>query len=211
MADEVSAEVDDETLLYRILVDRDEGALLLLLARYLPRALGGLRRRFRGILSEHEFEELRQEIALKVWKSIDTYDDSKASLKAWFFGVAYHAAVDIVRRDSDHRRATPLEIDPWYKSDECDDAPDPSPGGGTLERRAVRDLLESIAGLTSPLQGAIMRADIVAGGTADSARLARLLGSTVNSIDANRSKARAAIRKQMVEKGHVQNPLRRGR
>ncbi len=210
MADEASEEADDEALLYRILVDREEGALLLLLARYLPRALGRLRVRFRGILTEHEFEELRQEIALKVWRSIGTYDDAKASLKAWFYGVAYHAAVDIVRHEAG-RRLAPLEIDPWYEPDDCDDASEPTPGSEKLARRAVRDMLELIEGLTSPLQRAIMKEDMVAGGTANSVRLAQILGSTLNSIDSNRSKARATIRKQMAERGHIPDGQRRRR
>jgi hypothetical protein len=56
-----------------------------------------------------------------------------------------------------------------------------------------------------------MKADMVAGGTADSVRLARILGSTVNSIDANRSKARKTIRKLMIERGHFPDSQGRGR
>ena len=130
-------------------------------------------------------------------EAANQYDESKGSLRVWFYKIAHNAARDILRGEKRHE-AIPLEFDPPQPAEvdaQEDDHDHPE------QQKLSLDLREAVASLPR-LQKAIIEADLASGGTADSQRLAQALGSTVNSIYVSRSQAISKLREDMRRRGY---------
>ncbi len=92
--------------------------------------------------------DLRQEIHLQLWRSLDVFD-GRCSLKTWTFRVAHNAAVSYVNREL-RVRATLVSLE------EIPDAlPDKPRADGIDEQRALEKLFRIIRNL-KPLDRQIM-------------------------------------------------------
>jgi RNA polymerase sigma factor (sigma-70 family) len=186
MSDQPPSAPNDEELLQRI-HDGDEHALRSALERVTPRARGRLTILCKGILDDAELDDALQEGMIALWRSPPPVRPG-ISLEVWFFGVARHKAIDILRR----RRNVvthPMDsgMDPPVR---LSDDPSDRPGSDLV------DLFEAIATL-SPLERTVIEADLACDGHADDDQLARDLDTTKQSIQVARSKARNKIRKYL--------------
>ena len=95
----------------RELVDRlrhgDEDAFRGLFGRYAPSAKALA---LRVVRQSHLAEEIVQEAFLAVWRTPDSYDDERGSVRSWLMGMVHHRAVDLVRREEAQRRRAELSI-----------------------------------------------------------------------------------------------------
>lgn len=55
---------------------------------------------FRILQRKNESEEVLQNVFIKIWNNIDTYDSSKATLFTWMAQIARNAAIDVKRLKS---------------------------------------------------------------------------------------------------------------
>lgn len=206
MGDRPDGQPEDLALVVPIL-DRSEAGLRAVILLFGPRVKGYLRKHYRDVLDGDELQEAFCRTFEKVWRYAARFDDRKGTLAAWILRIARNCARTILTRERKHNEKA-LEYDPQY--DPADDrsvveVSDES--SGAEQRQRMKDL-DAIIDALPNLQRAIVRADLAAGGTADSQRLADLHGSTKNSIEASRSKARSKIRDEMLKRGHFQDKQR---
>ena len=205
MPEAASDDTDDDSLVLRMM-DRDEDALRLFFETHGLRIRPALRNKYRGVLAEPEIDEAMNMAAFKVYRNINRFDGFKGTLRGWFYIIAVHAAQDIIRREDRHGHED-LDFDP---SETCGaEGENPSPIDPT-QSREVRDLNNAIENVLSPSERRVVLEDLAAGddGIADAARLAQMMGSTVASIHALRSKARKRIKQYMLSQGHFQSTQR---
>jgi len=198
--------VDDIDIALMMMDGDPEGARWLL-KKYGGKVQAGLRCEFHHVLAEPEINEALNTGAHKAFRAAHQYDESKGSLRAWFYKIAHNAALDILKGEKRHE-AVPLEFDPPQPAEVDAQEEDHS---HPEQQKLSRDLKEAVASLPR-LQKAIIEADLASGGTADAQRLAQALGSTVNSIYVSRSQAISKLREDMRRRGYhtPSTPQRRG-
>ena len=182
----------------RLLRARDPEALTRLLTDHAPRASWLLRREFR-MLGEAEVDEALNAAALNAWSGASGYDESRGTLRAWFYVIARNAALGIVRRELRERRgrvggATEMSEFAAPTGEEAEAA-------SASQQTFVDDLHQCVSALPT-LQRSIIEADLRVGDVAEAAELAREYGTSKNSIYVSRSMARKTLRRCLLARGH---------
>jgi RNA polymerase sigma factor (sigma-70 family) len=199
--------VDDIDIALMMMVGDPEGVEWLL-KKYGGKVKAGLRRKFHRVLADLEIDEALNVATFKAFKAANKYDESKGSLRAWFYQIAHHAALDILREEKQHK-ASPPEFTPPRPAEVDAQEGD---HGHPEQQKLLFDLMEAIASLPK-LQKAIIEADLASEeGVADAQRLAQAHGSTMNSIYVSRSQAINKLREEMRRRGYQtpSKPQRRG-
>ncbi len=187
---------DEELEIACGLLDRDDRALVRLLRAYGPRTKWLLRKKLGNVLNDWDLDSCLRIAAAKAWNA--EYDDKKGGLGGWFYTIAFHVAIDMVRGEKGEPKArVPLE-DHHASLDgrlpacvEEDLEPDP----------VIRDLMDAIKEL-GPIQRAIAEADLLAGGEADAEQLSQKLGIPKQHVYSYRDKYRKALLARMEKRGH---------
>ncbi|MEM9344714.1 MAG: sigma-70 family RNA polymerase sigma factor [Pseudomonadota bacterium] len=92
--------------LRRIRDDRDQAAFAELFRHFAPRVKAFL---MKGGASEPLAEECMQEAMATVWRKVDLFDPSRASVATWIFTIARNRRIDVIRKE---RRPEPEDL-PW--------------------------------------------------------------------------------------------------
>lgn len=90
----------------RIRDDRDQAAFAELFRHFAPRVKAFL---MKGGASEPLAEECMQEAMATVWRKVDLFDPSRASVATWIFTIARNRRIDVIRKE---RRPEPEDL-PW--------------------------------------------------------------------------------------------------
>ncbi len=86
--------MDDDVTLIRKYQDGDTDALRELIERYTDTIYN-----FTYKLGAHnEAADITQEVFIKVWKRVDSFDTDKASFKTWLFTIARNTTIDYLRK-----------------------------------------------------------------------------------------------------------------
>lgn len=151
---------------------------------YGGRVRSALRRRFPSVRDEHVLAQAMNDAARTL---LDIYrPDKGASLSGWFLFVAARRVCDSLRGERQHRlRSLPLA------AGHLDDR-HPTPAGA-LAGQEFRLQVQTALGRLSPLERAVIEADIDAGKQAGAAELALRLETTEQSIYAARARARRKL------------------
>ncbi len=179
---------------------RDPRALRWLLEDYGGQVQCNLRREFASSLGDNEIDEALNLAAHRVWRSANTYDSNRGTLRAWFYVIARNSALDVLKRERRARRdAQPAAT--WDMAAQMS-----LPTGDLVPSETQQQYLDSLNASIErlpPLQMAIIKADLRAGDKADASDLALRYHTTRNSIYASRSIARKTLRRYMTELGCV--------
>ena len=146
--------VDDIDIALMMMVGDPEGARWLL-KKYGGKVKAGLRCEFHQVLADPEINEALNVATFKAFRAAHQYDESKGSLRVWFYKIAHNAALDILRGEKRHE-AIPLEFDPPQPAEvdaQEDDHDHPE------QQKLSFDLREAVASLPR-LQKAIIEADL---------------------------------------------------
>lgn len=204
MADDERLSADEQVEIVLLMLDREQEGIVRLLRAYARRVKLSLLRHFQGILSEEEADEVIQEAAFKAWEKAEKFDDADGTLGGWFYIIAYHTAVDALRRLPDgDQRPLPLEIEPEFTArvpaviDEDEEL-------STDECNALLMEIETLG----EKQRVIIKADMAAGGEADTEYLAKKLGVSKQTIYSYRNKAHKALRRRLERHGMTAGTLR---
>jgi RNA polymerase sigma-70 factor (ECF subfamily) len=90
----LSAKVFSEEELVTALKKGDQEAMAMLYDNYSAALLGVI---FRVVDNREAAEDILQEVFIKVWKNISSYDRSKGKLFTWLINIARNAAIDSMR------------------------------------------------------------------------------------------------------------------
>ncbi len=142
-----------------------------------------------------------------MWEDAGTYRKDRGSLGAWLFTMAQSAAIDVFRRERQHRQKHPLLKQEFDVAEDCDD-PEPEEPLTKEDRQELKDLNYIIEHKLKGHQQTIIKADLAAGGTADAGSLAEMLGTTKDSIYVSRHKAHETIRREMTQLAQQRERLR---
>src|SRR4051794_6474491 len=93
------------------LFDNDESVLGEILRLYAPDILESLHSRFTkrmGVLKYEDIEDAVSVALRKLWDARASYDDTKQSIRVWFYCLAEHVALDVLKSG-------------WYKARKLED------------------------------------------------------------------------------------------
>ncbi len=181
---------EDEDIALRIMERQDLG-LRLLLRKYGGKVKSFLRWKYGGQLDQQDRTDILHQAAFRAWKYIDSFDEAKGSLGAWFVGIAQNEAIDYLQRE--RLPVEGLEHDPPGDADETEMTP---------ERRKLFEELDQVIEELPPMQRAVAKEDLRCSGEADGPALAAKLGTTPNAVRVARSKARRTISEKLQKRGH---------
>lgn len=217
MSEGESAE-EQNTRLAVALLDNDESVLDEILRLYAPDILESLHSRFTkrtGVLKYEDIEDAVSIALRKLWDARASYDDTKQSIRVWFYCIAEHVALDVLKRG-------------WYKARKLEDnvgqelleakpqqpAPaDSAPKAGTsrkLEKEAG-DLRDIVYKLSETKRTIVMADASCRDGNASNEFLADELGIPAANVRVYRGRAYATIRKELRKLGHEIPEPRKGK
>ena len=185
------------------LKDGDEQVLEDILRQIGNQVRAVLLKKYSGVLGEADLDDALSLGLYRVWNSRSRFDETKSSLRVWFFRIVENAARDILRVG--WHKAKSLEVnghsgildrtvqpEPTEPIDEDNRPP-------TALQMALRDILASL----SEAQRTIVMADAASrDGTANNAWLAKELGLAPSSVRVYRRRALEKIRNEMRKRGH---------
>ena len=185
------------------LKDGDEQVLEDILRQIGHQVRAVLLKKYSGVLGEADLDDALSLGLYRVWNSRSRFDETKSSLRVWFFRIVENAARDILRVG--WHKAKALEVnghsgildrtvqpEPTEPIDEDNRPP-------TALQMALRDILASL----SEAQRTIVMADAASrDGTANNAWLAKELGLAPSSVRVYRRRALEKIRNEMRKRGH---------
>jgi RNA polymerase sigma factor (sigma-70 family) len=208
MTEEESPE-EQNLRLAMALLDNDESVLVEILRLYGPDIIALLHNRFTKRLGVLRYEDIEDAVSIalgKLWKARAKYDDSKQSIRAWFYKIAERVALDVLKHG-------------WYKARDLEenlgqDRLEETPGrvetngastkGGDAKKTAKEASdLQIILNKLSDAQRAIVMADAACrDGNASNEHLADELGIPAANVRVYRGRAYATIRKELRKLGH---------
>lgn len=106
----------DDVQLIAAIVSRDKSAFAELFQRYAIRVKAFI---LRAGTTEHDADELAQEVLITVWRKAHQFNPDKAAVSTWIFAIARNRRIDMLRRRA---RPEPDPEDPLFQ-------PDPEPTG----------------------------------------------------------------------------------
>lgn len=196
---EKSSASDVDIILYLQEQDPEPG-LRMLLDTHGGKVLGLLKKKYKSVLDEDELKSSMNLAAYMMLRFAPRWDESKGTVAGCFFVFARNAAVSALRKEQRHYENR-TDFEEILRAEDSNGTPcDPLPPEAKRSK-LFEDFDRAVAELNG-LQKAIIDADLKADGLAHAGRLAESLGSTTNSIYANRNKAHESIKKRMIQLGH---------
>jgi RNA polymerase sigma-70 factor (ECF subfamily) len=137
-------------------------------------------------------EDLTQDIFLKVFKSLETFD-RRANFQTWLISVSRNLCIDHYRSVRKERETINQDVD---ASELSPASPDEGPVAAIEQRDRVMLLREALAALPAPLRKAVVMRDIQERSYQEIAETLRLPEGTVKSrINRGRTELARQIRK----------------
>jgi RNA polymerase sigma factor (sigma-70 family) len=194
----------DELELIRQFIVGDQTILEDLLRILVPPVRNALRKKFSGQLDYHEIEDVIIVGFRKLWGVHSSYNPAKSPLKAFFYRIAYHEAVDTLRRKTNKPRVRLVPI--GDRVDYCIPAPPASLDGesdSNAPRSKLMSDLDTCLKLLSERERKILLADAHSrGGVADSQMLAVELDMSESTVRVNRKRGLEKLRRLLGSLGH---------
>jgi len=185
------------------LLDRDRAGLFRLMAAYGPGVKAWLKRKYHGLLTEHDVTVVLFLAGRRAVEKADKFDDKKGTLGKWFSTLALNCARDMLREERP-QPTVPLVSDPPAPEAEEDCEPrDPTDP-------VFKDLLDCMEGL-GDMQRTIAKADQLANGQADAVKLAQKLGIPKQHVYSYRNKYLKTLLNCMNKRGHTAETIVRRR
>lgn len=100
--------LDDQALMRRVSVDRDQQALMLLYNTY-GTAVYSIA--YRVLNEATAAEEVTQDTFMKVWTQAERWDPARGKLKSWLLAIAHYSAIDRLRREQRQPSLTEAAIE----------------------------------------------------------------------------------------------------
>jgi RNA polymerase sigma-70 factor, ECF subfamily len=177
-----------ETLIQQCL-NGDQAAWDLIVARYWRKVFNVA---YKFVGKHDEAEDLTQDIFLKIFKSLETFD-RRANFQTWLISISRNLCIDHYRSIRKERETIDRVIDP---NDLEPAAPDPGPVAALEQRDRVTLLRRALATLPETLRTAVLMRDIQEMSYQEIAARLRLPEGTVKSrINRGRTELARQIRK----------------
>lgn len=160
-----------------------------------------LRRKYAGVLSQSDLDDVLAIGLFRLWVARERFDSTKGSLRVWFLRIADNAARDVLRLGWQKARQLETDFDPDFLADQLDrrDASDFGRQADTApEVVAVREI---VAGLPDTQRMIVLADSYSRDGTASSQLLAAELGIPPGTVRVYRKRALDRIRDELKQRG----------
>jgi RNA polymerase sigma factor (sigma-70 family) len=172
----------DDSHLVQLVQEGDDLAVALILQVHGGRVQGYLRKRFPSF-DDHDLHDVLVDAVLRL---VRTYDADRGALGPWFLLLAHQAAVDLLRRGTTTRATVGLGAEHEVLDGRS------SPESQMIGSERLQEVRRALTEL-SPLERAVIEADLDAGEAADARTLARMHNTSEGSIYAARRRARKKL------------------
>lgn len=197
---------EENTRLALALLEDDEKVLEDILRLHGPAVTELLHAKYTVHLRVLTYEDIEDVVMIaldRLWKARASYDDGKATLRAWLYCIGDNVAKDVKKLG--WQKARRLEWRPgkdWMEQSPKCAAPQPADAGKAKESQELKDLRIVVDNLPE-VQRRIVLADSVAReDVASSADVAADIGIPVANVRVYRQRAMATIRSEMRRLGH---------
>ena len=132
---------------------------------------------YKFVAKHDEAEDLTQEIFLKVFKSLDTFD-RRANFQTWLISVSRNLCIDHYRSVRKERETIDRGVD---TTDIAPPSPEPGPIAALEQRDRVVLLRQALAALPETLRTAVLLRDIQGLSTEEASAILRVKPQTLKS------------------------------
>jgi RNA polymerase sigma factor (sigma-70 family) len=152
-----------------------------------------------------EAEDLTQEVFIKVFQTLKSYDQAQGTFSTWLARVARNHLVDHYRRSKKDRATSSLEDDAGQV--EAKVSPEEGPMG-SLESRERRELIqEGLNKLSPDLREAVILRDLQ---DMDYAEIARILGVPEGTVKSRINRGRLELARALKRIQSMRGPAKAG-
>jgi RNA polymerase sigma-70 factor (ECF subfamily) len=181
----------DWSLVVRRCMDGDSGAWAELVRTH-HRRVYGLCYRFTG--NPADAEDLTQDVFLKVYSNLSSFDTGRGSLQVWITTMTRNLLVDNFRRTRNQRATSSLD-DGWESSEELQPiarliAGGPSPHESAAQKELAKMVQDALARVSVELREAVILRDLQ---DLDYKEIAQVLGIPEGTVKSRISRGRAEL------------------
>ena len=204
MAQETEAENLNFQLGMRLL-ENDEDVIKDILLEFGPQISGFLRQKYAGVFNITDIEEVLAIAIFRLWQARETYDESKGSVRVWFFRIAENAARDVLKLS--WWRARTMEINPDWQEVEDSSSKANTISAGVASKNGqdvtkLKDLREIITHLPDKERHIVMADACSPDSRADTGYLATELDIPVGTVRVYRKRAMDKIKEEFRKLGY---------
>ncbi len=181
----------DSSQVVRRCMDGDSGAWAELVRTH-HRRVYGLCYRFTG--NPADAEDLTQDVFLKVYSNLSSFDTGRGSLQVWITTMTRNLLVDNFRRTRNQRATSSLD-DGWESTEELQPiarliASGPSPHESAAQKELAKMVQEALARVSVELREAVILRDLQ---DLDYKEIAQVLGIPEGTVKSRISRGRAEL------------------
>lgn len=182
------------------LLEGDEGVQEDIIQLWQPQLQLALKYKYEDIFNEADIEDIVAEAILRLWRSRESYDESKGSIRALLFKIADNFAKDILRSGWKKAKKIAIDIESYVA---------PCPSGNVVDvclsesdKKRLKDLKHIIDQLPKDQRYIIMADANARDGKADSEYLSDELQIPPGTVRVKRKRALDKIKEELRRLGH---------
>lgn len=93
------------------LLESDEDVIKDILRKFSPQISGFLRQKYDGVFNAADIEDVLAVAIFRLWQARESYDESKGSVRVWFFRIAENVARDVLKAGWSRARNMKINLD----------------------------------------------------------------------------------------------------
>ncbi len=195
---------DQNTEIGLRLLEGDEGVIDKILRIYGPQIFAFLLRKYDTVFNEADIEDVLSIATFRLWQARNAYDESRGSVRVWFFKIADNAAKDVLKLGWQKARMLEIVVDSYefdglaVYQDNIGEQTKKEPQHAKMFKD-VRKILEALP----DVQRRILKADAHArDGKAETRALAAELGLPVGTVRIYRKRGIDRMKEEMRKLGY---------
>ena len=149
--------------------------------------------------SEHDAADITQEVFLRAWKNLDSFRGD-SSLSTWLYRVTSNLCVDFARKKAAEGMPTSIDDEESPAADLADASRMAQPEAAAENSELREELQFALAQLSEEHRRVVLLRDVAGMTYTD---IARTLGLEEGTVKSRLARARAGLRKILLERGNI--------
>lgn len=149
--------------------------------------------------SEQDAADITQEVFLRVWKNLDSFHGD-SSLSTWLYRVTSNLCVDFARKKAAEGMPTSIDDEESPAADLADSSRMAQPEAAAENSELREELQFALAQLSEEHRRVVLLRDVAGMTYTD---IARTLGLEEGTVKSRLARARASLRKILLERGNI--------
>ena len=152
--------------------------------------------------SEQDAADITQEVFLRAWKNLDSFRGD-SSLSTWLYRVTSNLCVDFARKKAAEGMPTSIDDEESPAADLADPSRMAQPEAAAENSELREELQFALAQLSEEHRRVVLLRDVAGMTYTD---IARTLGLEEGTVKSRLARARASLRKILLERGNISLP-----